>query len=93
MPEQRNTLEIKCQEVARVATDFLEERLPVALRNDIVRHLGSCAPCSTYLKQLALVRDSLRKLPDPVMSDDVRKHLLQRLARIAREPGEPGEEK
>jgi anti-sigma factor RsiW len=87
LPEQRKKRGITCQEVASLATEYLEDRLPVASHKRILRHLESCAPCSTYIEQLTLVRDSLRKLPDPVMPDDVREHLFQRLARIARERG------
>jgi hypothetical protein len=71
--------------VAEHATEFLEHRLPAASTNDIWHHLESCAACRIYVRQLSLVRDSLRKLPGPSMTGQMRKQLLQRLARIARE--------
>jgi hypothetical protein len=41
------------------------------------------------VEQLALVRDSLRNLQVPQMPDRMRKKLLQRLARLARESDDP----
>jgi hypothetical protein len=88
LPIQKNASIYTCQEVAEHATEFLEHRLPVASTNEIWLHLESCVACSIYVQQLALVRDSLRKLPGPTMSDRMLKQLLQRLARIARESGD-----
>jgi predicted anti-sigma-YlaC factor YlaD len=71
-----------CQQVAKQATAFLENRLSSAVNVDIWRHLEACADCRTYLSQLALVRDSLRKLPVPAMPDDMREKLLARLRKM-----------
>jgi anti-sigma factor RsiW len=51
-----------CQEVARKATEFLEDRLPTASRDATARHLQNCNACRVYMQQLVLVRDSLRRL-------------------------------
>jgi anti-sigma factor (TIGR02949 family) len=73
-----------CQDVARQATEFLENRLSSAANVAIWRHLDGCADCRTYLEQMATVRDSLRKLPDAPMPDDMRRKLLERLRRVTR---------
>ena len=66
------------------ATDFIEDILPVFTEAYISLHLASCADCRTYVQQLALVRDSLHKLPGAEMADRTRQKLLQRLARVTR---------
>ena len=88
MSSQRQTAGYTCEQVAKQATEFLENRLPAATNIDIWRHLEACADCRTYLEQLALVRDSLHKLPEPAMPDDMREKLLKRLGRMARGSGE-----
>lgn len=89
MPNQRKAVATSCRELVRQATEFLEDRLPAATKVEIWRHLESCAACRTYVEQLALVRDSLRGLPVPEMPDRMRKLLLRRLARLARESDDP----
>lgn len=83
MPTQRNASSITCQEVANLATEFMENRLPAAPRAKVSLHLKSCAPCRTYVQQLTAVRDSLPNLPGATMPDRMRKLLVQRLAGIA----------
>lgn len=89
MPTQRKAGGIPCQELVKQGTEFLENRLPAASKVEIWRHLESCASCRTYVEQLALVRDSLRNLRVPQMPDRMRKKLLQRLARLARDTDDP----
>lgn len=85
MSNQENARGITCQELANQATLLLENRLSATSTITIWRHLESCFACRTYITQLILVRDSLQKLPGSTMSDQMRKHLLQRLARMAGE--------
>jgi anti-sigma factor RsiW len=84
VPEQPKAAEITCRELARQATEFLENRLPAAVNLEIWRHLEDCPGCRTYLEQLALVRDTLRKKPEARIPDGVRQKLLKRLGRMAR---------
>ncbi len=84
MSLQSKTAGYTCGQVTTQATEFLENRLPAATNIDIWRHLEACADCRTYIEQLALVRDSLHKLPVPEMPVAMRKKLLARLVRKAR---------
>jgi predicted anti-sigma-YlaC factor YlaD len=77
-----------CKDVARQATAFLENQLPAAQNILIWRHLEGCADCRTYIEQMAVVRDSLRKLPEPQMPDERRKKLLARLRKVTRDSGD-----
>jgi hypothetical protein len=49
--------------------------------------LEGCPGCRTYVEQLALVRDTLRKKRDAPMPDELRQALLKRLRRVARGGG------
>lgn len=89
MPTERKAGRVPCRELVKQGTEFLEDRLPAASKVEIWRHLESCASCRTYVEQLVLVRDSLRDLQVPQMPDHMRKKLLQRLARLARESDDP----
>ncbi len=88
MPRQPKISGYNCRQVAAQATGFLDNRLPAAANVAIWRHLDGCADCRTYIQQMALVRDSLKKMPAPKMPDATRKKLLQRLARMARDSGD-----
>lgn len=73
MVDSRDSGAITCQELARQATQYIENRLTSDARYAIDRHLQSCSGCRTYIEQLRLVRASLRKLPDPPKSDGAEK--------------------
>jgi hypothetical protein len=78
-----------CHDVVKQATEFLESRLPSAQNIEMWFHFESCAACRTYILQMVLVRDTLRKLPSPAMPDLMREKLLQHLSRIARDSSDP----
>lgn len=84
MADTRDGGALTCQEVARQATEFIESRLPADACAAIERHLQSCAACRTYVDQLKLVRDSLRKLPDPPTPDGKHNALMDHFAREMR---------
>jgi len=74
-----------CQEVARRATEFIENRLGADAKAAMERHLVSCPDCRNYVQQLTLVRDSLRQRSDPPMPDKTRASLTQRFVRAMRD--------
>lgn len=83
MAEPGNSGAITCQALARQATEYIESRLAADVCNAIEQHLQSCSACRTYVEQLKLVRDSLRKLPDPP-PDSTRNALTERFVREMR---------
>jgi hypothetical protein len=52
-----------CSEVARRASDYLEDRLPVFTKLHVDLHVASCAGCRSYIVQIGLVSSALRSLP------------------------------
>ena len=55
--------ELTCRDVARGATDYLEDRLPLFTKIRMGVHVASCADCRTYVKQIAAVCETLEGLP------------------------------
>lgn len=49
---QRNLVELTCQMVVELLTEYLSQALPPAERARVEEHLRDCSPCSTYLQQL-----------------------------------------
>lgn len=82
--DSRNSNSLTCQDVARQATEYLENRLAAAARAAIEQHFAACGTCKTYVDQLRLVRDSLRKLPE-AQDDAKRNELTERFVRTLRD--------
>lgn len=55
--------DITCQEVAQWASAYLEEHVGDERKHQITVHLPICAGCETYMKQIAIVRDTVGLLP------------------------------
>lgn len=55
--------EITCQEVVEWASAYLDDHVGDERKRHIVLHLAICAGCETYVKQIAMVRDMVRALP------------------------------
>lgn len=84
MADSPESSAIPCQALARQATEYLEDRLPADARAAIDAHLAACSACRTYVDQLRLVRDSLRKLPE-AKDETQRQALTERFARAMRD--------
>lgn len=59
---------IKCKDVARLSSDYLDKSLPFWQRVKIKLHLLMCGHCSTFMKQLKFTVD---------VSADIEKQNLQ----------------
>jgi len=56
-----------CREIADMLTEYLEERLPPAARDDLEAHLAACPDCVAYLRQVRATARALGELaPAPV---------------------------
>lgn len=66
-----------CRDVAKQATDYLEDRLPLYRKICIGLHVASCADCRSYVKQIDLVSSALRGLPTLYPSSSYRLSLRQ----------------
>ncbi|MBX3235707.1 MAG: hypothetical protein KF814_06110 [Nitrospiraceae bacterium] len=57
--------DITCREVAAWTSTYIDAHLHEPAKVRMALHLAACAGCRTYVEQIAAVRDALRKLPSP----------------------------
>lgn len=69
---------LTCQEIATLLTDYLEGRLSFWERMEFRLHLGMCASCRAYLRQLKLTMGATRRLDPGEVPPDVMAALMQR---------------
>jgi predicted anti-sigma-YlaC factor YlaD len=72
---------LTCRDVAEQASEYLDDRPTRLIKIRIGLHLSSCTHCRTYVKQLALVRDTIAFLPGQHPSTINRLRLQQHFAR------------
>jgi len=77
-PSHRMTSTLTCHDVTERASDYLDDRLPIMTKVRVCLHLVSCADCSAYVNQVALVRDAVamlpNRLPPPITRLRLRQH-------------------
>jgi predicted anti-sigma-YlaC factor YlaD len=54
---------LNCREISEHASDFLDAALPFRVRLQMWLHLLMCHICREYVRQMALVVRTLRRLP------------------------------
>lgn len=69
---------LSCREMSELVTDYVEGRLPWALRMQFLLHLALCRHCQRYLRQLKRCRDTLGRMPDEPIPEPVMDDLLHR---------------
>ncbi len=67
---------LNCQEVTRLASDYLERRLGIRRRLGVLLHLLMCDGCRAYLEQFRLTLLALAALPAPEISVPGRDELM-----------------
>lgn len=76
--------ELTCREIANGVTDFLEGRLSPGINMKVRDHLASCTGCRTYVRQIALIKDTIALLPSQFPSlinqHRLREHFMVRYA-------------
>jgi predicted anti-sigma-YlaC factor YlaD len=61
-PSQWVANRLTCRQVTAQATLYLEDRSPLFTTVRIGLHLASCADCRAYMKQMALVTETMASL-------------------------------
>jgi len=72
---------LTCKESTEAVTDYLEGALPFTQWVRFQLHLGMCAGCRRYLRQMRLMIRTLGKLPEEPIPPAVREELLLRFRR------------
>ena len=78
-----------CQEMSKLLSDALDQRLPWHIRARMFVHLRMCVLCEQYRDQLALLRRLLRRTydshstggpaPQPGLSDEAKERIRRAL--------------
>lgn len=67
---------LSCRDVTERASDFVDGTLPWPERLHMRLHLMMCRFCRAYVRQMALVARTLRRLPPEPPPADVQEDLL-----------------
>ena len=67
---------LNCREVSERASDFLDATLPFGVRLQMRLHLLMCRICREYVRQMALVVSTLRRLPRDEPPAELKAELL-----------------
>jgi len=70
-------LEISCQELLEVITDYIEETLPVDDRKRFDAHLELCEGCRIYLDQMRRTIAAVGRLSEESLDPRTRDELVQ----------------
>jgi anti-sigma factor RsiW len=76
-----SAVELACNELVELVTDYLEDVLPLSERNRIERHLATCDGCTRYVEQIRETITAAGRLTP----DDVPAPVVDRLLAVFRE--------
>ena len=79
-PSERIRSGLTCCDVTDLASEYLDDRLPILTKVRVGLHLASCTHCRAYVKQIDLVSSALRSLPNLYPSPVNRLRLRQQFA-------------
>jgi predicted anti-sigma-YlaC factor YlaD len=77
---------MNCEQVTRLAGEFLERRLRLRQRLEMLVHLAMCRGCREYVEQFRLTLIALRAAPKPA-AESVPETLMDHFRRTRRPPG------
>lgn len=69
---------LTCKQIAELATACAEGQLGLGDRLRFQLHLGLCANCRTWVRQLKATARALGRLPDPELPAELEAELLRR---------------
>jgi len=67
---------LNCREITERASDIVDGTLPWHVRLEVRLHLMMCRFCREYVRQMALVARTLRRLPGPEPAPEPNQDLL-----------------
>lgn len=71
---------LTCRHIVDRTTEYLDERLPLLTNVRVWLHLASCTDCRAYVRQIALIRETIIRLPEQVPSPINRLRLRRHFA-------------
>ena len=70
-------VEMTCQELVELVTEYLEGTLAPSERQRFEAHLGRCDGCTTYLEQMRQLIAALGRLTEESIPEQVKQNLPQ----------------
>jgi len=71
---------MKCRELLKHLSDYLDRDLDPAIRRRIESHVKDCKPCVAFISTLKKTVGVLNRLPRAALPSDLRSRLRQRLS-------------
>jgi anti-sigma factor RsiW len=68
---------LTCKQITELVTAYAEGQLGFLDRLRFRLHLGLCAGCTTYVRQLRVTARALGKLPEPEIPPELQAELLR----------------
>jgi predicted anti-sigma-YlaC factor YlaD len=81
---------LTCQQLTELVTDYLEGRLSFAERVSFQMHIGMCAHCRNYFRQMKATVRAVGMVPSDVVPSAMRDELLARFRDVAPRAGVSG---
>jgi anti-sigma factor RsiW len=75
-PSAPHPMDLSCREFVELATDYVEDRLPLPERSRFEMHLCYCAPCKIYLRQIRETIETAGRLTEDDLPSGPREALL-----------------
>ena len=72
---------INCREIREQTPSYLDGDVPFGQRLSIWMHLAMCRVCSTYVRQIRIIRDRLGNLPGISPRRDLREESRRKFNR------------
>ncbi len=84
-------IDLSCREFVELASDYVEDRLPLSERSRFEMHLCYCPPCRVYLGQIRATIATTGRLAEEDLAPGPRETLLAAFRDWKRAPGSTGE--
>ena len=72
---------MKCREMLRHLSDYIDGDLEAAIRRRIDSHMKDCKPCVAFINTLKKTVGVLKRQPRAALTSSLRSRLRQRLSR------------
>lgn len=76
---KREDVEMKCQQLFALLSEFIDGQLPEDICRQMEAHLADCQPCHVFLRTLQATVETCRRLPSSPLPEETRRELRELL--------------
>jgi anti-sigma factor (TIGR02949 family) len=80
-----SAVQLSCQEIVELVTEYLEGTLPRAERRAFEQHLAGCPHCTNYLDQMRQTIKLTGRLTEEALDPELRSRILDAFRDFRRE--------